>query len=290
MNNLPLVVEAHALSKRCKDHMALDGVSLSIAPGTVLGLLGRNGAGKSTLIECLLGLRQANSGQARLFGKPATQIDDHDKAALGYVPQLTDSLQWMKVGDALAFFATLYPTWDKTLAERLLQRWNLDSKRLLQELSPGQRQQVAIIRALAPRPRLLVLDEPAAALDPLARRELLREIVELAGEHGSTVVFSTHIISDLERVASHVALMHQGRLRLYAEVDQLKDQLRRVRWPQDVPLPAQPLPGESVRRALAEGGWSLVLNLSDSDALSALPKQASVHSLSLEDLFVELTA
>lgn len=226
MSNLPAVVEAHGLTKRYKDHMALDGVSLSIEPGTVLGLLGRNGAGKSTLIECLLGLRQADSGEVRLFGKSASQIDDQDKAALSYVPQQGDSLNWMKVGEALKFFASLYPTWDSELAERLLQRWNLDSQRLIHSLSPGQRQQVAIIRALAPRPRLLVLDEPAAALDPLARRELLREIVELASEHGSTVVFSTHILSDLERIASHVALIHQGQLRLYAEVDQLKDELR----------------------------------------------------------------
>ncbi len=289
MSHLDPVVEALALTKRYKDHTALNDVSLSVAPGTVLGLLGRNGAGKSTLMECLLGLRSADNGQARLFGKPALQINDHDKAALGYVPQQTDSLLWMKVGDVLTFFASLYPTWDSHLADSLLQRWNLDSKRLIQDLSPGQRQQVAIIRALAPRPRLLVLDEPAAALDPLVRREVLREIVELAAEHGSTVVFSTHILSDLERIASHVALMHEGRLRLYGELDQLKDELRRVRWPQHSTLPALPLPGEVARRPLAEGGWSLVLNLAQAEA-STLPGQASTHSLSLEDLFVELAA
>lgn len=226
MSNLEPLLEARALNKRYRDHSALSDVSLSIAPGTVLGVLGRNGAGKSTLIECLLGLRQADSGEARLFGKPASQLDDSDKMALSYVPQQGDSLQWMKVGEALGFFASLYPAWDSELVKTLLQRWDLDSQRLISNLSPGQRQQVAIIRALAPRPRLLVLDEPAAALDPLARRELLREIVELASEHGTTVVFSTHILSDLERIASHVAVVHQGQLRLYAEIDQLKDELR----------------------------------------------------------------
>jgi ABC-2 type transport system ATP-binding protein len=226
MSNLSPVIEAHGLTKRYKDQLALDAVSLRIEAGTVLGLLGRNGAGKSTLIECLLGLRLADSGEARLFGKTANQIDDHDKAALSYVPQRGDSLHWMKIGEALKFFASLYPTWDSDLAATLLQRWNLDSQRLIHSLSPGQRQQVTIIRALAPRPRLLVLDEPAAELDPRARRELLREIVELAAEHGSTVVFSTHILSDLERIASHVAVMHQGQLRLYGEIDQLKDESR----------------------------------------------------------------
>lgn len=290
MIHLPAVVDAQALTKRYKNHTALNDVSLSIAPGTVLGLLGRNGAGKSTLIECLLGLRAPDSGQARLFGKPALQIGDPEKVALGYVPQQTDSLQWMKVSEALSLFASLYPTWDTDLADNLVHRWNLDSKRLIQHLSPGQRQQVAIIRALAPRPRLLVLDEPAAALDPMVRRELLREIVELAAEHGSTVVFSTHILSDLERIASHVALMHEGRLRLYAELDQLKDELRRVHWPQHSTLPAHSLPGEVARRALPEGGWSLLINLARQDADTVLPDRASTHSVSLEDLFVELTA
>lgn len=290
MSKVSPVLEAHALTKRYKDHTALDEVSLSIAPGTVLGLLGRNGAGKSTLLECLLGIRLPDSGQARLLGKVATQLDDSDKAALGYVPQQSDSLGWMRIGDALSFVAGLYSTWDWHLANSLLQRWDLDSKRLIHSLSPGQRQQVAIIRALAPRPRLLVLDEPAAALDPLARRELLREIVELASEYGSTVVFSTHILSDLERIASHVALLHNGRLRLYAELDQLKDELRRVRWPQYAPLPEQPLAGEIARRPLAEGGWNLVINLAQGDTASFLPEQASVHSLSLEDLMLELSA
>ncbi|MBH3428186.1 ABC transporter ATP-binding protein [Pseudomonas alkylphenolica] len=290
MSNPDPLIEACALSKRYKNHQALDDVSLSIAPGSVLGLLGRNGAGKSTLIECLLGLRQADSGEARLFGKAATQIDDQDKATLAYVPQHSDSLQWMKVADALSFCANLYPNWDNDLATNLLQRWGLDGQRLIQNLSPGQRQQVAIIRALAPRPRLLVLDEPAASLDPLARRELLREIVELASEQGSTVVFSTHILSDLERIASHVALIHQGRVRLHAETDQLKDELRRVQWPQHCPLPAGPLPGEVARRSLPDGGWSLVLNLAQGETRSLLPEQASLHRLGLEDLMLELAA
>lgn len=273
-----------------QEYRALDGVSLSLQPGMVLGLVGRNGAGKSTLIECLLGLRIPDQGQAMLFGKPATQLDDSDKAALGYVPQNPESLAWMKLGSMLGLMAELYPSWDAALVERLLQRWELNPKLDLLKLSPGQRQQVAIIRALAPRPRLLVLDEPAAALDPLARRELMREIVELAGEYGTTVLFSTHIMSDLERVASHIALLHQGRIQLLANLDELKDDLRRVVWPQQVALPTEPLPGELARKQLADGSWNLVLRHDAASSAFRLPEQARVHSLGLEDLFVELTA
>src|SRR3546814_20726110 len=128
---------------------------------------------------------------------------------------------------------------------------------MLAKLSPGERQRVAIIRALAPQPELLVLDEPAAALDPVARRELLREIALRAGESGTSVLFSTHIVSDLERVASHVAFMHQGRLLLHSELDSLKERHLRLHVP---PSAADqlvgPVPGEEIGRASCrESGW-----------------------------------
>lgn len=283
----PAVVELRALSMQYAGARVLDEVSLRLEPGTILGLVGRNGAGKSSLIECLLGLRTANHGQALLFGKPASRIDDQDKAALGYVPQQPVSFDWMKVGELFDFMAGVYPHWDAALVARLTQRFGLNSGRRLLTLSPGERQQLAIIRALGPQPRLLVLDEPAAALDPLARRELLREIADMAGERGTTVLFSTHIISDLERVASHIAVLHQGRLRLHGELDLLKDELRRVIWPERTP-PTQPLPGELSRRPLDTGGWSLVVRDPTHRLAGALPASARSHRLNLEDLFVEL--
>ncbi|HDS1735269.1 ABC transporter ATP-binding protein [Pseudomonas sp. BP8] len=286
MIDTPAPLEACGLTRQFKAYKALDEVSLRVEAGTVLGLLGRNGAGKSTLIECLLGLQRPDAGQARIFAKPATGLDDADKMQLAYVPQRLDTLEWLKIGPWLELFARLYPTWDAHLVERLLVRWALDRKQTINRLSPGQRQQLAIIRALASRPRLLVLDEPAAALDPTARRELLQEIVELSGEHGGTVVFSTHILSDLERVASHVALLHGGRLRLQGELDSLKENLRRLHWPAAQPLPAEPLPGEKARRLLSSGGWTLVID----PAQCPLPLPSTPQPLSLEDLFVELTA
>lgn len=286
MTDTPPLLEACGLTRQFKAHTALDAVSLHIEAGMVLGLLGRNGAGKSTLLECLLGLQRPDAGEARIFGKPAARLDEADKMQLTYVPQRLDALEWAKVGPWLDLFASLYPGWDGKLVERLLGRWALDRKQQINRLSPGQRQQLAIIRALAPRPRLLVLDEPAAALDPTARRELLQEIVELSGEHGGTVIFSTHILSDLERVASHVALLHGGRLRLEGELDTLKDNLRRLHWPAAQALPEHPLPGEKARRPAASGGWTLLIDQSQWH----LPLPSPPQALSLEDLFVELTA
>lgn len=283
------LIQAQGLSKSYGPHKVLDEVSLTVQPGTIVGLVGRNGAGKSTLLECLLGLCKVDGGQVHLFGKPARQIDDADKTGLGYVPQKPDGFDSLRVGGMLELIASLYRHWDWQLAERLLQEWSLNPGQRLASLSPGQRQQVALIRALAPRPRLLVLDEPASALDPGARRLLLREIVSLASEDGATVLFSTHIISDLERVASDIALLHDGRLLLHERLDDLKEQVRRVYWPASRPLPAQLLPGELARRPLSDGGWSLVLRGGAAHGLM-LPDGVQTHSLNLEDLFVELSA
>lgn len=281
------VAQVRALGKDYAGRAVLDAVSLQVEPGSIVGLIGRNGAGKSTLLRCMLGLLRPDHGHAHVLGASALSLTDKHKSALSYVPQQPDSFAWMTVGVMLDFVGSLYPHWDKALVQRLLQRWQLDPKRALNVLSPGQRQQVALIRALASRPRLLVLDEPASALDPLARRELLCEIVDCASEQGATVIFSTHIISDLERIASHIALLDKGRLRLHASLDVLKDELRRIYLPGDVGLSSELLPGEMARRRLDDGSWSLLLRLPEC-ARHQLPANAQVQAMNLEDLFVEL--
>lgn len=283
-------LQAQGLCKAYGGHRVLEDVSLQLQAGTIVGLVGRNGAGKSSLIECLLGLRQADAGQVRMFGEPVQSLDDSGKALLGYVPQRPDGFDWMTVGSMLGLMASLYPQWDGALAERLQRDWRLAPDRRLLTLSPGERQQVALIRALAPRPRLLVLDEPAAALDLLARRNLLREIVDLASEQGTTVLFSTHIISDLERVASHIALLHQGRLRLHASLDDIKDELSRWIWPAQLPLPSRPLPGELARRRLDDGASALLVRNGAGQDPGPVPSGVQAQRLGLEDLFVELAA
>lgn len=281
-------VETQGLGKDFGRRTVLDDVSLNIERGSVLGLIGRNGAGKSTLLRCMLGLLRPSRGQAQVFGTAALGLGDAQKSALAYVPQQPDSFEWMRVDELLAFIGNLYANWDDALAKRLLQRWDLSPRARLSVLSPGQRQQVALIRALAARPALLVLDEPAAALDPVARRDLLREIVTCASEQEATVIFSSHIISDLERVASHVAFLHEGRLRLQSALDDLKDQTWRVCLPDGTVL-SPTLAGELSRRRHADGSWSLLVRR-EMDDIAQDPLLASAHPqrLSLEDLFVEL--
>ena len=284
-------IAATGIGKRYDGQTVLDGASLQLEPGAVLGLIGRNGAGKSTLIRILLGLVEPDAGQAHIWGRPSLLLDDARKARLGYVPQQPEALPWLKVGDMLDFVGRFYPRWDAAFVATTLERWGLPTNKMLAKLSPGERQRVAIIRALAPRPELLVLDEPAAALDPVARRELLREIAMRAGESGTSVLFSTHIVSDLERAASHVAFMHEGRVVLQTELVTLKERHLRLRVPASaVAQLVGRVPGEVARRVLADGALSLVIVRDEDAAWPALATAPGVNAdvLSLEDLFVEV--
>jgi ABC-2 type transport system ATP-binding protein len=266
----------------------LTGVDLTLEPGSVLGLIGRNGAGKSTLIRAMLGLLQPLSGEARVFGEPALNLGDATKARIAYVPQQPESLAWLTAQQMLDYVGGFYPRWDARFVKHTLERWQIQPNRLLAKLSPGERQRVDLVRALASQPELLVLDEPAAALDPVARRELLREVALRAGESGTTVLFSTHIVSDLERVASEVAFLHQGKLLIRCTVDETKERYARLWLPAKMSAAA---PANSLsRRRHDDGSLSLVV---ERDAVGQWPEAAQlsgarIDALGLEDLFVEI--
>lgn len=284
---------ADGLIKQYNHCSVLRGVSLAVEPGAVLGLIGRNGAGKSTLIRTMLGLIEPDAGSATVWGTPALRLTDAIKQRLGYVPQQPEAMAWLQVGEMLDFVGRFYPRWDATYVDATLERWQLPRNRVLAKLSPGERQRVAIVRALAPQPELLVLDEPASALDPVGRRELLREIASRAGESGTTVLFSTHIVSDLERVASHVAFLHEGQLLLHSELDSLKERNLRLHVPEAVAKQLrEDVPGEVSRRAHPYGGLSITVLRGEGASWPDLLQVPGVRAeaLPLEDLFIEVSA
>lgn len=282
----PLV--AQGLVHAYEGKTVLTGVDLALTPGSVLGLIGRNGAGKSTLIRALLGLLKPLAGSAFVLGEPALRLSDNAKSRLAYVQQQPEALAWLTAEQMLDFVGRFYPRWDAGFAKKTLDRWQIQPNRLLAKLSPGERQRVDLIRALASQPELLVLDEPAAALDPVARRDLLRELALRAGESGTTVLFSTHIVSDLERVASEVAFLHEGKLLLRCGVDDSKERYARLWLParMSAAAPAQSLS----RRRNEDGSLSLIV---ERDAQDQWPETATlpgarIDALGLEDLFVEI--
>ncbi len=266
----------------------LTGVDLVLTPGSVLGLIGRNGAGKSTLIRAMLGLLQPLAGSAYVFGEPALKLSDAVKERIAYVPQQPEALAWLTTQQMLDYVGRFYPRWDTAFAKSTVERWKIPSNKVMAKLSPGERQRVDLIRALASRPELLVLDEPAAALDPVARRELLREIALRAGDAGTTVLFSTHIVSDLERVASEVAFLHEGKLLMRCSVDETKEHYARLWLPAGMSAAA---PARSLsRHRHDDGSMSLVVAR---DVQGQWPEAANlpgarVDALGLEDLFVEI--
>ncbi|MCH7345490.1 ABC transporter ATP-binding protein [Pelomonas sp. CA6] len=270
----------------------LDGLDWTLEAGQVVGLLGRNGAGKTTLLEALLGLRETQAGQALLFGQPVGGMDDAVRARTGYVPQQSDLFEDFTVEQLLRYFRSFYPRWNEAKVEALLSRWELPRGRQIGRLSQGQQQRLSIVRALAHEPDLLVLDEPVASLDPAGRRDFLRELVEQVLDRGTTVLFSTHILSDLERVAFNIAFLHGGRIALQAAQDELADELRLLIGPASLVRAAVAAHGGQVLRERSldpeggEAGLRVLARLAREPAQSA---QLRVDALGLEDLFLELT-
>jgi ABC-2 type transport system ATP-binding protein len=266
----------------------LRGLDWRLLPGQVVGLLGRNGAGKTTLLQALLGLHEPQAGTVRLFGQPASRLDDAARFRIGYVPQQSDLFEAFTPAQLLAYFKSFYPRWNEAKVDGLMSRWDIARDKRIGKLSVGQQQRLSIIRALAHEPDLLVLDEPVASLDPAGRRDFLRELVDQVLERGTTVVFSTHILSDLERVAFNLAFMNGGRIALQAPLDELLDEVQMLTGTTaEVQALLQRLGADSLKRTpLADGRERVMARL---PAGAAWPALANAEAVTLEDLFMELT-
>lgn len=280
------------LSKRYGVKSVLNGINLSVPGGSVLGLLGKNGAGKTTLLKCLLGLVRPDAGSIRLLGENVRDLSDTAKARIGYVPQEISGYAWMRAGELLQYTAAFYPRWNASLVRRLLRDWEVDPGDRVGRMSMGTRQKLAIILALAHEPDLLILDEPAASLDPAARREFLKAVLEIAAEGRRTVVFSTHITSDLERVADRVAILRGGMIAYEGELDTLKDSVKRLHVIAAAPLAREfNVPGAV--RIRVEGNEAMIsVRDATPELIDELRRRHAasvrVEDLNLEDIFLEV--
>ena len=287
----PIVV-AKSLSKRFEGKSVLTGLNLEVKPGTVLGLLGANGSGKTTLIKCLLGLLRPSGGKATVFGDDAWHLSAATKEQIGYVPQEVNTYPWMRVRHVIDYTAAFYPRWNRELVADLCRRWRLPLDDRSGALSVGQLQALGIVLALGHEPQLLVLDEPVASLDPSARREFLRTLIDLVEHPDRTVLFSTHITSDLERVANQIALLREGQIEFCGELDQLKERVKRLRIEAAESLPASfAVPGALSCEVDGRVAVATVANFSP-DELAALADtwqaDVTVGDLNLEEIFVQL--
>ncbi len=288
-----LLIDVSRLRKQFRGGKeVLRGVDLEVPRGTVLGLLGKNGAGKTTLIKCILGLLKPTTGTATLFGDNAWDISAEAKERLGYVPQVVTMYLWMKVKHLLAYTAAFHRNWNADLAAELVDRWEIPLEEGVGTLSVGQLQKLSIVLSLAYEPELLILDEPAASLDPVARREFLSEVLNIANQPNRTVVFSTHITSDIERVADTVAILKEGTIVYHGELGELKDSVKRLRFSAAAPLPASfAVPGALSMRI--DGNHAMVATRDVTpEVISELCNQwkadVQIEDLSLEDIFLEM--
>jgi ABC-2 type transport system ATP-binding protein len=285
------VIQATNVHRRFGRTKVLTGVDLCVPRGAVVGILGTNGAGKSTLIKCLLGLLRCDVGAVLTLGEDPWDFSATAKERLGYGPQEAKLYPWMKSGQIVDYTAAFYPNWDHRWAKELMTRWDVATDKRAGALSVGQLQKLSLVLALGHRPELLVLDEPVASLDPKARREFLRSLVDITEDERHTVLFSTHITSDLERIATHVAFLKDGVISFFGGLDELKEQVKRLRITATNDLPATfAVPG--ALRTEINGRTALVAVPQVSTPLLERLRhdwqaEVTVEDLNLEEIFLE---
>jgi len=286
------VIETTNVSRAFGKNIAVHNLNLRVKRGSIYGFLGRNGAGKTTTIKMLAGLLWPDAGQIRVNGADPAKFTAADRWKIGYVSEKQILMPGMRVSTLIRFTSEFYPDWDTAVCDRILNRFSIDPTRRVKELSLGTARQVAFMLALAQKPDLLILDEPAATLDVVARRAFLDEMLDLLRQRDKTVLFSSHILSDVERVADEIGIISQGTLKISEPLDQLKDCVKQVRFHGFLRgMNGFNLP-EAYRFTKTKNEALATLRITDE---SMLPKLAAAHhcqyeiiDLNLEDIFVEM--
>ena len=290
----PHAVRTHGVVKRFGSETALNGVDVQVPEGAVYVLAGANGAGKSTLLRTLMNLSAPNAGDVEVLGLDPRKQGPAVRASIGYVPEFTEAgYGWMTVGRLLQQQATYYSRWDHGYAAQLSRVFEIRPERKIAHLSKGQRRRVQLLAALAHRPRLLLLDEPTDGLDPVARDEVLGVLSEHLADTGGTIVVSTHIVHEVDRIADHVGVLRSGSLVAQVSRERMREQLRSYRaegpdgWVGPVDLPGSVLERSGAGRDVRWTVWgdekAVVARISASGGLVR-----DVAPLRLDDAVVAL--
>jgi len=278
--------------------LALSDVTVSVDAGQVVGLVGENGAGKTTLMRLAMGMLHPRRGTVRLFGLDPCRDAVEVKRRIGYVSEDQILPPFLCVDRVIALHRSLFPSWDDALAQRLAARFKISPRAKVRTLSKGQARQVALLCAVAHRPDLLLLDEPAGGLDPAARREFLETSIRLLNEAGTAILFSSHHLTDVERMADRLVMLHDGRVLLDSDLDTLRESYALAL------LPAASANGRVTRERLLalDGclavrerpeGLRAVFALAPEETADRLGadlgvRDAPCHRIGLEEMFVEL--
>ncbi len=236
-------IVTHKLTKFYDGRAVVNSLDLRVPQGTVYGFLGRNGAGKSTTIKMLLGMVHPDVGRSELLDEDSQSLRPETRARIGYLAEGHPLYRWMTVGEAVRFSRAFYEKWNDDLLAKILDHFGISLKAKIKRLSNGQRAQVALALVVATDPELLILDDPTLGLDTVVRRDFLESMIQIIQRKGRTILFSSHILNDVERVADRIGILVDGVLRVDCTTERFKNAVRRlvVEFPSEAPeIPAIP--------------------------------------------------
>jgi ABC-2 type transport system ATP-binding protein len=283
-------IELVGLTKRFGRNLAVDELSLCVPTGSTFGLIGPNGSGKTTTIRMLMGILTPTLGQARVMGSDPMVEPLVVKQRVGYVPESHHVDRWMRVEEAVGFCRSLYDSWNDETCRELLDLFELDAARKVKHLSKGMLVKLSLVLAVSHEPEILVLDEPMAGLDALAREEFLDGVLRTICDRGQTVLFSTHSLDDVQRLADTVGILYGGRLLVHRKIDELLATTKRIRATLPDGRPPQRLPANTIWHRVEGREWLVTVGEFTPEAADEVRGQPGVEhveviDLGLEDLF-----
>ncbi len=290
MTDIPNAIEISGLSKSFGETTAVNDIYINIPPGTTLGLLGPNGAGKSSTLKMLMGMLRPTHGSIHVFGHDLATQAPTIKQRIGYVPESNQIYRWMTITQALRFSRAMYQSWNDQHAANLLDLFQLPSHRRVRNLSKGMLAKLSLLIALAHEPDLLILDEPLSGLDPIVRDDFLDGVMQDICHNDRTVIFSSHLLDEVSRLADSIAIMNAGQILVHSHTQHLLENARRIRAVlHDGRLP-QSSPPNAIWQNINRREWLMTLYPFSDASLASIREQNPIHTLdvsplSLDDLF-----
>ncbi len=286
-------VAMDGLSKQYRHQTAVANLTLEIPRGTIFGLIGPNGAGKSTTIKMLMGMLRPSAGSVHVLGLDPLADPVDLRQRVGYVPETQQIYRWMRVEQVIGFCRAFYATWNDDTCATMLKLFRLDPRKRVKHVSKGMLGKLALLLAVAHEPELLILDEPMAGLDPIAREEVLDGVLRTVCRGEQTVLFSSHTLDDVQRLADTIGFLYEGRLLLHDQLDHLLDSTKRIRATLLDGVVPQQLPSDVVWQQVTGRQWLITVSRFTPEKAELVRRQPGVDhvevlDLGLEELFKDL--
>ena len=290
-----IVLETQGLTKYFSNKAALDNFDLQIPRGCICGFVGRNGAGKTTAIKLMLGFLEPTAGNSTVLGCDSMSLTPQVRRRIGYVAEGHRLFRWMNINQLENFQKPFFnEQWDDKFFSEMIEYFELSKKQKIKHLSNGQRAQVSLALALAPHPELLIMDDPTLGLDPAIRRQFLQGMIRLIMKQGRTVLFSSHILSDVERVSSRLVVIDKGRLRAHCSIDQFRESIHKVKLSFSNSVPTNIDIEGLLNHRVFGNELELILVATPQEKVAQWAASAGAESfeiipMNLEDQFIEFT-